>query len=107
LTIFGEKIGVFSKANVMIKFLHNLALFPVKNAKFVAEFFGENIFKIITSVPGNARPKKCFAKEVGLVCVAIANVFAKNRQCFREKSPMFSRKILKKSLTKGQKSFAT
>jgi hypothetical protein len=32
--------------------LHNLALFRVKNANFFAEFFGENIFKIITSVPG-------------------------------------------------------
>jgi hypothetical protein len=36
----------------MIKILHNLALFRVKNANFFAEFFGENIFKIITSVPG-------------------------------------------------------
>jgi hypothetical protein len=32
-------------------FLHNLALLWVKNAIFVAIFFGENIFKIITSVP--------------------------------------------------------
>jgi hypothetical protein len=31
--------------------LHNLALFWVKNANFFADFFGENIFKIITSVP--------------------------------------------------------
>jgi hypothetical protein len=37
----------------MIKFLHNLALFCVKNANFFAEFFGENILKIITSVPGH------------------------------------------------------
>jgi hypothetical protein len=36
---------------VMVKILHNLALFLVKNAKFFADFFGENIFKIITSVP--------------------------------------------------------
>jgi hypothetical protein len=36
----------------MIKILHNVALFWVKNANFFAEFFGENIFKIITSVPG-------------------------------------------------------
>jgi hypothetical protein len=38
-----EKIGVFSKTNVMVKILHNLALFWVKNANFFAEFFGENI----------------------------------------------------------------
>jgi hypothetical protein len=44
----------------MIKILHNLALFWVKNAIFFAEFFGENILKITTSVPGHtgvdARP---------------------------------------------------
>jgi hypothetical protein len=33
----------------MIKILHNLALFRVKNANFFDEFFGENILKIITS----------------------------------------------------------
>jgi phenylacetate-coenzyme A ligase PaaK-like adenylate-forming protein len=36
----------------MIKILHNLALFWIKNAIFSAEFFAENILKIITSVPG-------------------------------------------------------
>jgi hypothetical protein len=41
--IFNERICVFSKASVMIKILHNLALFRVKNANFFAEFFGENI----------------------------------------------------------------
>jgi hypothetical protein len=35
----------------MIKILHNLALFRVKNANFFAEIFGENILKILTSVP--------------------------------------------------------
>jgi hypothetical protein len=29
----------------MINFFHNLHLFRVKNAKFFAEFFGENILK--------------------------------------------------------------
>jgi hypothetical protein len=38
--IFGEKIGVFSETNVMIKFVHNLAWFCVKDAAF----FGKNIF---------------------------------------------------------------
>jgi hypothetical protein len=37
------------------QFLHNSALIWVKNANFFAEFFGENIFKIITSVPGMYR----------------------------------------------------
>jgi hypothetical protein len=35
----------------MIQFLHNLALFWVKNANFAQFFFGENIFKIITFIP--------------------------------------------------------
>jgi hypothetical protein len=33
-------------------FKKKLALFPVKNANFFAECFGENILKIIASVPG-------------------------------------------------------
>jgi hypothetical protein len=47
-----KKFAFFSKTNVMIKFFNSLALFWVKNANFFAEFFGENIFKIVTSVPG-------------------------------------------------------
>jgi hypothetical protein len=50
ITIFGDfwqfsakKLAFFSKTNVMINILHNLALFWVKNANFFAEFFGENI----------------------------------------------------------------
>jgi hypothetical protein len=46
----GKKLAFFSKTNAMIKIFHNLALFRVKNANF-SQFFGENIFKIITSVP--------------------------------------------------------
>jgi hypothetical protein len=60
ITFFGDfrrfsakKLAFYSKTNVMIKILHNLALFGVKNANFFAEIFGENIFKIITSVPGH------------------------------------------------------
>jgi hypothetical protein len=45
ITIFGEKLAFFSKTNVLMKFLDNLALFRVKNAIFFAEFFGKNIFK--------------------------------------------------------------
>jgi hypothetical protein len=47
-----KKLAFFSKTNVMIKFLHNLALIRVKNGNFYAKFLGENILKIITSVPG-------------------------------------------------------
>jgi hypothetical protein len=51
LEFFGKKMAFFSKTNVMIKFLNNLALFGVKNANFFTEFFCKNILKIITSVP--------------------------------------------------------
>jgi hypothetical protein len=37
----------------MIKILHILALFGVKNANFFIDFFSENILKIIKSVPGH------------------------------------------------------
>jgi hypothetical protein len=46
-----KKLAFLSKTNVMIKILHNLPLFWVKNANFFTKFFGENILKIITSVP--------------------------------------------------------
>jgi hypothetical protein len=51
LPIFGVKIGVFSKANVMVKFLQKLVVVGAKSANTFAKFFGE-IFKIITSAPG-------------------------------------------------------
>jgi hypothetical protein len=41
---FGEKIAVFLKTNVMIKFLHNLALFGVKNAPIFLPNFWAKIF---------------------------------------------------------------
>jgi hypothetical protein len=47
-----KKLAFFSKTNVMIKISHILDLFWVKNSNYFAKFFGENIFKIITSVPG-------------------------------------------------------
>jgi hypothetical protein len=47
-----KKLAFFTKTNVMIN-LKKLALFWVKNANVFAKFFGENILKIITSVPGN------------------------------------------------------
>jgi hypothetical protein len=38
-----KKMAFFSKTKLMIKILHILALFWVKNANFFAELFGENI----------------------------------------------------------------
>jgi hypothetical protein len=49
---WAKKMAFFSKANLMIKFLHKLAVARAKTADFFANFFRENIFKVITSVPG-------------------------------------------------------
>jgi hypothetical protein len=43
ITIFAKKMAFFSKTNVMMKILHNVALSRVKNTIFFAEIFGENI----------------------------------------------------------------
>jgi hypothetical protein len=43
-------MGVFLKTNVMIKILHNLALFRVKNAIFSPIFSPKIFLKIVTSV---------------------------------------------------------
>jgi hypothetical protein len=55
-----KQLAFFSITNVMIKHLHNLALFSVKNAIFTI-FFCENIFKIIISVPATngIRARNC------------------------------------------------
>jgi hypothetical protein len=44
-------MAFFLKTNIMIQFFLNLAVVWVKKAKFLADYFGENIFKISTSVP--------------------------------------------------------
>jgi hypothetical protein len=61
--------------------LQKLALFCVKNANIFAKFFGENILKIITSVPdwANFRPMNdclpwavrghCMHKEMPVILV--------------------------------------
>jgi hypothetical protein len=46
-----KKLAFFSKTNVMIKFLQKVAAIWAKNANIFAKFYGENIFKITTSVP--------------------------------------------------------
>jgi hypothetical protein len=41
--ISAKKLAFFSKTNVMIKFLPNLAMFGVKNTNFFVECFGKNV----------------------------------------------------------------
>jgi valyl-tRNA synthetase len=52
--------------------LHNLASFWEKNATFFAKIFGENILKIITSVPGHDPTDFEIGKRHGLpICDVI------------------------------------
>jgi hypothetical protein len=43
--------ALLAKKTVMINFLLKLALVCAKNANIFTKFFGENIFKTLTSVP--------------------------------------------------------
>jgi hypothetical protein len=52
-------LPIFSKTNAMIKFLHNLHGFVLSQKR---QFFGENIFKIITSDPGHTARAQCFLR---------------------------------------------
>jgi hypothetical protein len=60
LTIFGEKIGVFLKNQCYDQNFAYFIFVLSKNTNFFAEFFGENILKIITSVPGLHEQQKRF-----------------------------------------------
>jgi hypothetical protein len=58
-----KKIGVFLKNQCYDQLFSKIGSFWDKNANFFAEFFGENILKIITSVPGWANLRRlgnCF-----------------------------------------------
>jgi hypothetical protein len=52
LTIFGEQISVFLKSQCYDQNFAYLSFVSSQKRHFFAEFFSENIFKIITSVPG-------------------------------------------------------
>jgi hypothetical protein len=48
-----KKLAFFSKANVKIKFLYYIFSFVLSNkTPIFCQFFGENISKMITSIPG-------------------------------------------------------
>jgi hypothetical protein len=69
-----KKFAFFSKTNVMVNFLHNLVIFVSSQKRnFFAEFFGENILKIITSVPGpilfRLRRTFCFVSVWFFLCL--------------------------------------
>jgi hypothetical protein len=63
--IFSAKnLAFFSKTNVMIKFLQKLAVLWAKNANIFAKLFGENIFKIITTVLGEKARQKLLGNRL-------------------------------------------
>jgi hypothetical protein len=49
---FSQIMAFLLKNQCYDHFLHQLAVFSFGKANFFAQFFGENIMKIITSVPG-------------------------------------------------------
>jgi hypothetical protein len=49
---FSAKIGVFLKNQCYDRFFSKFSIVWLKNDNFLAKFFGENILKIVTSVPG-------------------------------------------------------
>jgi hypothetical protein len=75
LKTLGDKIGVFSKTNVRIKMFNNLAFLSQKRQYF-RQIFGENISKIITSVPGT--DSKCSQRYDRRIYVAMYS----NNACF-------------------------
>jgi hypothetical protein len=52
LAIFGKNIGVFLKNQCYDQFFSKTSISLSKNANIFAKYFGKNIFKIITLVPG-------------------------------------------------------
>jgi hypothetical protein len=51
LTIFGETIGVFLKYQCYDQIISKFGFVFSQKRHFFSKFFGENILKIITSVP--------------------------------------------------------
>jgi hypothetical protein len=61
---FWRKNWRFRKTNVMIKFFSKFSFVLSQKRQFLANFFGENILKIITSVPGlSSLPAKKYEKS--------------------------------------------
>jgi hypothetical protein len=54
LTIFLQKLAIFLKTNATTTFLRKLLYFESKVPSVSPIFFGKNIFKIITLIPGTA-----------------------------------------------------
>jgi hypothetical protein len=75
ITIFGKKWHFSQKTMLWSIFWHNSALFWVENAIFFAKYFGENIFKIFTSVPDWAN----FHLHIGWLVVSFGHVFENDR----------------------------
>jgi hypothetical protein len=71
-TIFGEKFGVFLKNQCYDQILAKFSFVLSQNANFFVKFFGENILKIITSVPVLDR-RSCFNTGANVPSFEIIN----------------------------------
>jgi hypothetical protein len=68
LQISGEKIGVFHKNQCYDQIIAKTSISLSKKRQFFAKFFGENMLKIITPVPGHTGSNAlCNSKEVGIL----------------------------------------
>jgi hypothetical protein len=56
---WSKKLASFSKTNVMITIFAKTSFVLRQKRHFFANFFGENILKIITSVPGQTLTLTC------------------------------------------------
>jgi hypothetical protein len=65
ITIFGEINGVFLKCQCYDQFFSKVSFVLSKNASFFPKYFGENIFKIISSVPGLKTNPDC--RQMGVL----------------------------------------
>jgi hypothetical protein len=80
LPIFGENIGVFLKNQCYDRIFEKTSISLSKKRQFFDKFFGENILKIITSVPvwRGDQPQAIFVRVTAEISMAdgIEEMFA-------------------------------
>jgi hypothetical protein len=69
---------IFSKTNVMIKIFASFSFVLSQKRQFFAKFFGENIQKIVTSVPGWTRTRGATDASASKATTATAQLAPKS-----------------------------
>jgi hypothetical protein len=67
-----KKLAFFLNTNVVINFFQKFAMFWVKNANFLAKFFGENTFKKHNIGPWSNLPSRKYSAPI---CARLPNYF--------------------------------